>query len=532
MSQVEVRVTEGKLIGIAEESVHSEHYIAFRGIPYAKPPVGNLRFQDPVPPEPWSGDRDASKDRNIAVQVNIFTNKVMGDEDCLYLNVYTTDIAPLKKRAVMVWIHGGGFFMGSGDASFYGPDHIVRKDVVLVTLNYRLGVLGFLNLYNKLATGNQALKDVVMALRWTQKNISQFGGDPDNVTIFGESAGAAIVHYLTISPLAKGLFHKAICQSGAVNNTWAFTERDTSINKGLQLAEKLGKATSDTEVACKFLKEIDAGKLREAEVQLFLTKAARLNLSISFTPTVDSESSNPFLPVEPSQLLRNGIKMPLIFGYTSHEGTFFIRGKFFGYINQETLKEVDFDFKKIIHPRILSQLPQISISELRSLYFGNKAVSEETIMNYSDFIGDQHFYGGIIEAINIQMSSGVNEPIYLYNFSYESETSPMKNILDIQLPGTAHIEELGYLFYPYMTKDLGLSPAAPESQDYRIINYITQLWTDFAKTGNPTPTSADCKWTPVKNGNAYDGLNITIKPRMETLTKDKPKWDWKIKYKL
>ncbi|KMQ97381.1 esterase e4 [Lasius niger] len=345
MSKVEVRVTEGKLIGIVEKSIHGDHYIAFRGIPYAKPPVGELRFQDPVPPEPWSGSRDASKYGNIAVQVNIFTNEVMGDEDCLSLNVFTTDTKPLNKRAVMVWIHGGGFFMGSGDASFYGPDHIVRKDVVLVTLNYRLGVLD---------------------------------------------------------------------------------------------------------------------------------------------------------------------------------------------VSKESLKEIDSDFKKIIHPRMLRQLSQIpiTISELRSLYFENKAVSEETLMNYSDFVGDQHFYSGIIEAIDTQMSSGVNEPIYLYKFSYESETSPMKNILDMQLPGTAHIEELGYLFYPHITKDLGLSPAAPDSEDYRIINCLTQLWTDFAKTGNPTPASANCKWTPLKNGNAYDYLNINIKPQMETLSKEKQRWDWKIKHKL
>ncbi|XP_029673790.1 cholinesterase 1-like isoform X2 [Formica exsecta] len=445
-NRVVVNVREGKLIGIIDENIHGGNYIAFRGIPYAKPP-------DPVPPEAWSGNRDASKYGNIAVQVNIFTHKVMGDEDCLYLNVFTTDTEPLKKRAVMVWIHGGGFFMGSGDASFYGPDHIVRKDVVLVTLNYRLGVLGFLNLYHKKAAGNQGLKDVIMALQWIQKNISQFGGDPNNITIFGESAGGAIVHYLTISPLAKGLFHKAICQSGVVNNPWAFTGRDTSINNGLQLAEKLGKATSDTEVAYKFLKKIDARKLREAEIELFLAEAVRLNLSIAFTPTMDSESSNPLLPVESSELLRNGIKMPLIFGYTSCEGNFFLRGKFFGDISKETLKKVDSDFKKIIHPRILCQLPQIpiTISDLRSLYFGDKKISEETLMNHSDFLGDQCLYSGIMEAVDTQMNSGTNEPIYLYKFSYESKTSPMKNILDIQLSGIAFLINLelckNYLSY-------------------------------------------------------------------------------------
>lgn len=121
--------------------------------------------------------------------------------------------------------------------------------------------------------------------------------------------------------------------------------------------------------------------------------------------------------------------------FQSHRITYLF--KIVSDVDQETLKEIDSDFKKIIHPRILCRLPEMSItiSELRSLYFGNKAVSEETIMNYSDFVGDQHFCKGIIEAIDIQMSSGVNEPLYMYNFSYESETSPMKIIFDIQLPG-------------------------------------------------------------------------------------------------
>ncbi|EFN67608.1 Liver carboxylesterase 31, partial [Camponotus floridanus] len=162
---------------------------------------------DPVPPEPWSGSRDASKYGNVAVQIDIIQkSEIIGDEDCLYLNVFTTDIKSSEKRPVMVWIHGGGFFFGSGDSTLYGPDYIVKKDVVLVTLNYRLGVLGFLNLYDKVATGNQGLKDVILALHWVQENISEFGGDSENVTIFGESAGGAIVHYLTLSPLSEGAY--------------------------------------------------------------------------------------------------------------------------------------------------------------------------------------------------------------------------------------------------------------------------------------------------------------------------------------
>ncbi|XP_029158362.1 esterase E4-like [Nylanderia fulva] len=536
-NRIKVNVSEGTLVGIVEARVYGNSYNAFRGIPYAKPPVGDLRFQDPQPPEPWFGDRDASFYRNVSLQ-NIFWNYtignthrevVIGNEDCLYLNVYTKDMMPFKKRAVMVWIHGGGFFVGDGTLLIDGPEYIIRKDVVLVTLNYRLGVLGFLNFYTKMATGNQGLKDVVMALTWVQRNMLHFGGDPDNVTIFGQNAGAVMVHYLTISPLAKGLFHKAICQSGAATVPWAFTERDEAINNGIMLAQKLGNATSDSEIALQFLKNIDGRKLTEIKVDLLLDGIYK------FTPTVDSESSNPFLPENPLQLLRNGITVPIIFGYNSQEGNYFINSLSFR-VNEETLKEINSDFEKAIYPRILRQLPQLGITvpELRSLYFGNGTVSKETIMDLSDFIGDQYIYRGIMQAIDTQMNSNVvNQSTYLYRFSYESETSLLKNLfIAYSLPGTSHFEELGYLFYPHV---IGLRhyvrPFAHGTPDYKIMEYLTQMWTDFAKTGNPT-SSANFTWTPIKNGTKYDYLEIDNEPHMEILIKEYQRSNWEIRVQL
>ncbi|KAL6419960.1 hypothetical protein ACFW04_011043 [Cataglyphis niger] len=538
-NRVAVNVREGKLIGIIDKNIHAGNYIAFRGIPYAKPPVGKLRFKDPVPPEPWSGSRDSSKHGNIAVQKDPITREMIGDEDCLYLNVYTADIESWRKRPVMVWIHGGAFSTGSGDATIYGPDYIVRKDVVLVTLNYRLGVLGFLNLNDKVATGNQGMKDVVMALQWVQKNISKFTGDPGNVTIFGESAGGAIVHYLTLSPLSKGLFHKAISQSGVAANPWSFSEwANKATNKGFQLAKYFGKTTSDPKVAFEFLKTIDAKKLREAEQKL-LTKTECLQLVIAFTPSLDHESPNPFFPEHPSTLIRHQVKMPYILGCNSCEGSYFTCSSLIRRLNKEIFKEIDSDFKKTILPQVLSTLPQIPITveELRFLYFGNKAVSEETLINYADFLGDVLFYRGIMEVADTQMSSDAKESTYLYKFSYESETSPWKKFLNITLPGVTHSEELFYLFYPHMMKHLGVSPLTPDSNDYKIMNRLTQMWTDFAKTGNPTPAitnSTPIKWTPLKRGgNMYDYLNINIEFEMKTLHKEEQRWDWKnMKHKL
>ncbi|XP_067206770.1 uncharacterized protein [Linepithema humile] len=537
-NRVNVNVSEGKLIGIITENVYGDKYIAFRGIPYAKPPVGELRFKDPVLPEPWSGNRDASKFGNNAVQLDIFLNQIIGNEDCLYLNVYTTNINPEKKRPVMVWIHGGAFYMGSGDATFYGPDYIVKKEVVLVTLNYRLGVLGFLNLNDKVATGNQGLKDIVMALQWVQKNISNFGGDQRNVTIFGESAGGAAVHYLTISPLAEGLFHKAISQSGAATNPWAFTEREPpSMNKGFQLAAKLGKATTNAKVAYEFLKKIDAKKLIQTEQQDLLTEEERQQFLLAFTPSMDNESSNPFFPKPIKTLINRGVKVPLIVGYTNAEGTFFIGSDFNDLSKKEALEQVNSDFKRAILPNVLSKLPEIPITveELRFLYFGDKAVSEETLKNYADFFGDEAFYRGLIEVVDIQIKSG-HSSTYLYNFSYENENCPERKVMSITLPGVAHGEDLCYLFYPHMMKDLGFVPPELNSEEYKVISRFVQMWTDFAKTGNPTPTITDLipvKWEPMKDGDTYNYLSIDTELRMKTLRKKEQRWDWKnIKMKL
>lgn len=182
----------GQVRGIEERtSALGDRYFSWKGIPYAQPPVGNLRFADPVPHQGWSGVRDASDHGSNCATGGLVTDKT-GDEDCLFLNVFTTSI--IAKRPVMVWIHGGAFVMGSGDDDQATPNHFVTQDVLLVTINYRLGIMGFLSTGDRHAPGNAAMKDMVLALQWVQNNIANFGGDPDNVTIFGLSAGGVAVH--------------------------------------------------------------------------------------------------------------------------------------------------------------------------------------------------------------------------------------------------------------------------------------------------------------------------------------------------
>ncbi|NXD08265.1 SASB hydrolase, partial [Nothocercus nigrocapillus] len=201
----------------------------FLGLPFAKPPVGPLRFSEPQPPEPWEGVRNATSYPPMCLQdkaqgqflSDCITNrkeKVLLEmsEDCLYLNVYTpSDAEEQEKLPVFVWIHGGGLVFGAA-SSYDGSALAAFDNVVVVTIQYRLGILGYFSTGDEHAQGNWGFLDQVAALRWIQENIIKFGGNPESVTIAGESAGGISVSALVLSPLAKGLFHKAISESGTM----------------------------------------------------------------------------------------------------------------------------------------------------------------------------------------------------------------------------------------------------------------------------------------------------------------------------
>ena len=224
MAAETVKVEQGQLSGTTGGSPEVRVY---KGIPYAAPPVGDLRWAAPKPAGPWTGARDASKFGNACPQPPYPKESLayreaepMG-EDCLYLNVWTAAKSASEKRPVMVWIHGGGLTRGSGSTSLSDGENFAKKGVVLVKINYRLGILGFFahpalsaESEHKVA-GNYAVLDQIAALQWVHRNIAAFGGDPNRVTIFGESAGSWSINYLTSTPLAKGLFQRAIGESGA-----------------------------------------------------------------------------------------------------------------------------------------------------------------------------------------------------------------------------------------------------------------------------------------------------------------------------
>lgn len=213
-----VKVDQGRLSGVTTPAPEVRSY---KGIPYAAPPVGDLRWAPPAPPASWKGVRAATAFGNACPQTPYPANSVYFlppepmSEDCLYLNIWTAAKSPSEKRPVMVWIHGGALTRGSGSVSLYDGTNFARHGVVLVTINYRLGILGYFAHPELSRAANFGVLDQIAALQWVHKNIAAFGGDPANVTIFGESAGSWSVNLLCATPLARGLFHRAIGESGA-----------------------------------------------------------------------------------------------------------------------------------------------------------------------------------------------------------------------------------------------------------------------------------------------------------------------------
>ncbi len=296
-----VQTEAGRVHGASEGGLS-----VYRGIPYAAPPVGDLRFRVARPHSGWGDVLDCESFRPIAPQVpNEALDAMIGavpqeqSEDCLFLNIWTPGVDDAA-RPVMVWIHGGAFTLGSGSDGIYNGSMLAaRGDVVVVTINYRLGALGFLHLPS-LDESNFGMRDQVAALRWVRDNIARFGGDPGNITIFGESAGGMSVASLMGSPEARGLFHKAIPQSGAGHHG---IEDAQAVERGRQFCELLGVEADDAAaLRAASAADILAAQAKLEERMLYVAMEAGKQPEMPFRPTIDGE----FLTEMPIDAVRAG----------------------------------------------------------------------------------------------------------------------------------------------------------------------------------------------------------------------------------
>ena len=468
----QVKVTGGTIEGItAKNGIRS-----FKGIPFAAPPVGSLRWKFPQAVVPWDGIRPAKAFGHSSEQgrAAALAMGVAGglDEDCLYLNVWTSIGA--AQQPVMVWIHGGAFTSGSGSMPLYDGTHLSAKGVVVVTINYRLGPLGFmahpeLTKEGGGSSGNYGIRDQIAALEWVRDNIANFGGNPANVTIFGESAGAYAVNILAASPRAKGLFHRAIAQSGG-----SFASPKISNEFGL-LHLTLERAEAEGEKLLGRLKVTDIAKARELSAKT-VTDAA------SSETTGSAVFDGQILPQDIYELYerRQFNDTPLLVGSNSDEAAMFVWGK----LTPEKVRSQAAAGLGAYDERILALYPHTTMDEATQ---GGK-----------DILTDLAFTWHAWTWAGMQSTHG-KHPAYLYYFDHRQPGNTS---------GASHAAEIAYVFGNLSKGGLFSKGASPE--DEALSEMMMNYWVNFAKTGNPNGGELP-KW-PAFSRQSPEGMIFDAKP--------------------
>lgn len=445
-----IKIDSGMISGVLVGE--NKDVTVYKGIPYAAPPVGDLRWKAPQPVKPWTGVRECTEFGNAEPQPNIL-EMVYGmklsktSEDCLYLNVYAPAKRTSGKLPVMVWIHGGGFYLGEG--ATYDGENLARLGAIVVTINYRLGVFGFFAhpaLSKQSGTGvsgNYGMLDQIAALKWVKRNIAAFGGDAARVTIFGESAGGMSVAMLMVSPLSEGLFQRAIIESGVGFGPAA---RMNDIEKlGTRLCDSLGVSKDADPIAT----------LRALSAEDLLKKAGAPGGG--FGPAVDGW----FLPGDPAVIFAAGKQrgVPLIIGSNHNEGTILL--------GMTPMRNTQ-DYENYVKGAFGAEAD--AVLKLYPLSGGKDALS----------VADRVFSDRIAAGSEMfaESNSKLNPKSYLYHFTKSSNSPRFANV------GAYHGAEIPYVF------DASVLDAKQEQYNFddadkRLAKTMSDYWVRFAATGDP-----------------------------------------------
>ncbi|CAH0712871.1 unnamed protein product, partial [Brenthis ino] len=482
----EVNVEHGRLQGRECKTHDGFKYYSFEGIPYAKPPVGELRFRAPQGLEKWSGIRDATKPGNKCAQINPFSKGVFeGSEDCLYLNVYTPVLPSeeLKKLPVIFFIHGGRLTVGYGD--YYSPDFYIRHDTILVTINYRLNILGFLCLDTPEVPGNAGLKDIVMALKWVKKNIVYFNGDDNNITVQGESAGAAVAMSFLTSKMTDGLFDKVICQSGTSLAELYIVEEDVT-ERARNIAQFLNKDTRDKKELFELFSNASVKDLVHAFTSAEFTRPPSV-INAGLLAVIEKQFDNVerFLDKSPITTLRENRhkKVPLILTLNSDEGALFLRKDQQGNIMYE--ENLQYFIPRYLYIEYDTPKALKFVDSIRKFYFDGRKVDDSLRSQYVNLVSDHYFVRDVI--FTIELLSKFQNNIYLCRFGYNGNmnTRVMKSL---GFKRATHGDLVQYLFYRENKAKMA------SDKDRIVVETLVDAWCNFAKNGNPSPKHID--WQP------------------------------------
>ncbi|CAG5119696.1 unnamed protein product [Candidula unifasciata] len=489
----------------------------FYGIPYAVPPLGELRYRPPVQNEPWKGILDATLQPNSCYQIydhvfgnftgsNMWNANTQLSEDCLYLNVWVPRTnPPYKDKAVIVWIYGGGFYSGSNTLDIYQASYMAAEnDIIVVSMQYRVGALGFLVLDTPEAPGNAGIWDQRMALEWVSRNIHNFGGSPHNVTLMGESAGAVSVGIFLLCDLCRGYFQRAILQSGAPNAKWGVLPKEVMKKRSELFAKSVGcDQDTDHDYLVKCLRSI----VYNATIALKEHDISEGIIQFPFVPVVDGV----LLRQDPAQLLRSGNfkKTPLLLGSNENEGTFFIvyllplfnlknppaiSGS--TYLNLMTSKMFKY------YPYYPQKLNQFGLEAIMFYYrdWLNPENYDALSRSIDRAVSDSYFVCPVNELARTYAKH--NMPVYYYWFSQKWTANPWPDWM-----GVLHADEIWY------SLGQALNQSNSFTEDERQLSRkMMTYWSNFAKTGDPNQAPGDLalpEWPQFKvNEQQYINLSV------------------------
>ncbi|XP_022837633.1 venom carboxylesterase-6-like isoform X2 [Spodoptera litura] len=495
-----VRSVSGQFRGSWMSSRRGRQFEAYRGVRYAQPPVGELRFQPPQLMENYTSEVDASQDGPACPQPTF--NNYPVHEDCLRLNVYTPDHQSKKPLPVVVFMHAGGFYSVSGRSDVAGPQHLLDRDLVLVTINYRLGSLGFLSTGDKYAPGNNGFKDQVAALRWVQRNIAAFGGDPNLVTISGYSAGSFSVMLHMISPMSKGLFHRAISMSGSPISQIVIPRHQRHLAE--RQAKLLQCPTDSSKAIIDCLKTKTSKELGDSLDKMF---DFGYDPVLLWVPIHEQDfGQEMFLPQQPLAAVCAGRlqRLPYIVSQTHDE--------FFWKALDVLRNPKAFDNWRADWPGLAKIALYLTgagdnssitaaANRLKQAYLGGKDINNDTATadGFGKLYSDAIIGFGAHRLVNLAARQSPR-PVYYYEFGYIGNSSHYVDP-DTKRPiAAAHHDDLLYLFnvsYSF--------PSIPpsDSKDSKMVDKMTAIFYNFARHGDPndrgdTPELADMSWPQFK----------------------------------
>ncbi|XP_013137128.1 PREDICTED: carboxylesterase 5A-like [Papilio polytes] len=542
-NNVNIKIQQGELAGKIERTLFKNvEYYSFRGIPYALPPTEELRFKAPVKHNKWDGIYEAFIEKPTCLQFSSRQRNgesfgISGSEDCLYLNVFTPNLKG-SPAPVVVFDYNDNFKTGFNGSQTYAPDFFIEEDVIVVTINHRLGLFGYLTTDDDIIPGNNGLRDFILGLNWIKENIKQFGGDPDRVTLMGNRGGAVLIDTLLYSAKAKNLFSAAILQSGTSVEPFLFYDKPREA--AFELGELCDINATDSATLLEGLQKIDAEILITKDVSVSDTTFDLAQLVIQpFSPIVEKNPDAVLTFLPESGLVVNDV--PIIIGMNSREGLDLASPYIF---EPRLLTDYSQDFFVHLPKRTGFQFDrnstvfQEAVKEIQNFYFEEGYLYYNNILEYAVYVGDvlQNY------ALNLaaeKLSTDLKSSVYYYVFDFRGSLN--ENIeymyrrvrFPIENWGATITDELCYLHLCTRIKKnyIKLRKLLSEQPDMKVLKNMVRLWTNFAKHRNPTPDLSDdllkdFTWQPHnKEKNNYLHINKKLRMKQNPMGERVKFWD-------